>query len=121
MLYFTRPVVYFEESDFDENGQLIDLSDQIVFILLQSLKCYHCTNAKPAFQKFAEKYDGKIICGTIQIDSPRMTPSFLKKVESIYPNLVGFPSYILYNKGKKIIYDGDRSVDNMERFMNEVI
>ena len=50
-----------------------------------------------------------------------MTPSFLKKVESIYPNLVGFPSYILYNKGKKIIYDGDRSLENMERFMNEVI
>ena len=122
MLYLTRPVFYFEDSDFNEVGNLVNIpANTPVFILIQSMKCYHCTKSKPAFQEFAEKNVGKILCGTIQIDSPKMTPEFQNKIQYIYPSLVGFPSYILYYNGKKIVYDGDRSLKNMERFINEVV
>jgi thiol-disulfide isomerase/thioredoxin len=117
MQYLTKPVVYFEDSDFDSKGNFSQ-PNKPVFILLQSLKCYHCTNAKPAFQEFAER-NPNILCGTIQIDSPQMTPEFLQKIDSsIYPNLVGFPSYIAYHNGKKTVYNGDRSVKSMEQFFS---
>ena len=121
MKYLTKPIVYLEDSDFDSKGNLTQVDpSRPVFILLQSLKCYHCTNAKPAFQEFAEK-NPSILCATIQIDSPQMTPEFLNKIDShIYPNLVGFPSYIAYFNGRKTVYNGDRSVQNMEQFFSSL-
>ncbi len=120
MQFLTRPVFYFEEDDFDEKGNILKINrDKPVFILIQSLKCFHCTNSKPAFQEFAERNKSKVLCGTIQMDSAKMTKAFVNKLQYIYPDLVGFPSYILYFNGKKIVYDGDRTVQDMEKFMTE--
>lgn len=122
MHYLTRPVFYLEDSDFDAQGNLVSIpSNKPVFILLQSLQCYHCTNSKPAFHEFAKKHQNYVLCATIQIDSPKMTPELLKKIPLIYPDLVGFPSYILYFNGKKIKYDGNRSLQDMEAFIRRVI
>jgi hypothetical protein len=55
------------------------------------------------------------------MDSPRTTPELIKKIPYIYPDLVGFPSYILYYKGRKIVYDGNRSLEDMESFINTTI
>lgn len=121
MKYLTYPVFYLEDSDFDDSGNLITIpADKTVFILFQSLRCYHCTEAKPAFLKFSQK-NPDIMCGTIQADSEKMTKNFAGKINYIYPDLVGFPSYILYHKGKKVIYDGDRTVEDMEKFVNNVL
>jgi thiol-disulfide isomerase/thioredoxin len=120
MQFLTRPVFYFEEDDFDEKGNITKIhNSKPVFILIQSLKCYHCTKSKPAFQEFAERNKNKVMCGTIQMDSPKMTPEFINKLKYIYPDLVGFPSYILYSNGKKIVYDGERTVKDMEKFITE--
>jgi thiol-disulfide isomerase/thioredoxin len=122
MHYLTRPVFYLEDSDFDAQGNLVGIPPgKPVFILLQSLQCYHCTKSKPAFQEFANKHKDYVMCGTIQIDSPKMTPELIKKIPNIYPNLKGFPSYILYFNGKKIVYDGNRSLQDMEAFISHVL
>ena len=122
MQFLTRPVFYMEDGDFDEKGNTTTINPNTpLFILLQSSRCYHCTESKPAFQALAVKYKDSIKCGTIQIDSPRTTPAFVKKMQYIYPDLVGFPSYILYFKGKKIVYDGNRTVQDMETFINRTI
>jgi len=122
MQYLTQPVFYLEDSDFDDQGNLLSIpSDKPVFILLQSMQCYHCTKSKPAFQEFAIRHKGHVLCGTIQMDSPKMTPELMKKIQYIYPDLVGFPSYILYINGKKIVYDGNRSLQDMEAFIRQVL
>jgi thiol-disulfide isomerase/thioredoxin len=122
MQYLTRPIFYLEDSDFDSKGNLITTPlNKPVFILLQSMQCYHCTKSKPAFQEFANKHKDYVMCGTIQMDSSKITPEFINKIQFIYPDLVGFPSYILYINGKKIVYDGNRSLEDMEKFISRVI
>ena len=121
MKYLTHPVFYLEETDFDDTGKLTTIpANKPVLILLQSLRCYHCTEAKPAFLKFSQK-NPDILCGTIQMDSEKMTKEFAKKINYIYPDLIGFPSYILYYNGKKIVYDGNRTVEDIENFVNGVL
>lgn len=122
MQFLTRPVFYMEDSDFDEKGNTTTISQNTpLFILIQSSRCFHCTQSKPAFQDLGVKYKGSILCGTIQMDSPRTTPQLVNKIQYIYPDLVGFPSYILYYKGRKIVYDGNRSLEDMEAFINTTI
>jgi hypothetical protein len=55
------------------------------------------------------------------MDSDKITPAFIKKINLIYPDLIGFPSYVLLYNGKKIVYDGDRTVLDMDNFMSSVI
>ena len=121
MHYLIRPVFYLDSDDIDAKGNVMTIPfDKPLFILIQSLKCYHCTKSKPAFQEFAERNKG-VACATIQVDSPKMNNEFIKKLEHVYPDLIGFPSYILHYKGRKIVYDGDRSLGDMERFVLETL
>ena len=122
MKYLTHPVFYLEESDFDSLGNLVTIpsNNKPVFILIQSLGCYHCTQSKPAYHQFA-KQNPDILFGTIQMDSDKMTREFIEKINFIYPDLIGFPSYILHFNGKKIPYDGDRTVEDLQRFISENI
>jgi hypothetical protein len=115
MKYLTRPVVYLENEDFDDDGNILDKSKP-VFILLQSTNCGHCTHAKPTFHDFAVK-NPHILCATIQMDSPNITREFHQKMDKIYPGLWGFPSYILHWNGIKEKYEGDRSYDDIDRFI----
>lgn len=120
MKYLPYPVFYLDESDFDDDGNFMSMPNKPIFILFQSLRCYHCTQAKPAFYEFCQK-NPDILCATIQMDSDKVTPSFIKKINILYPDLIGFPSYLLIHKGKKIVYDGDRTVLDMDNFMRNVI
>jgi hypothetical protein len=40
-------------------------------------------------------------------------------MDKIYPNLVGFPSYIILYQDKKIIYSGGRTYNDLKNFENE--
>lgn len=120
MKYLTYPVVYLEESDFNEDGTLKNIpKSKPVFILLQSLNCYHCSLAKPAFQELCKK-NPDIICATIQMDLIK-TQSFANIIDKIYPNLIGYPSYVLLFNDNKMVYDGDRTVQDMDNFLINVI
>lgn len=119
MDYLTRPVAYLDGNDFDDEGNIINPDipkDKPVFMMFQANFCGFCKIAKPDFQQFAEK-NPNFFVATIQSDSNVPEVSKLKnKINKIYPNLIGFPSYLIYAKGKRIIYNGGRSYKDLQTF-----
>ena len=119
MDYLTRPVVYLDSNDFDDEGNIINPNipkDKPVFIMFQANFCGFCKMAKPDFQEFAEK-NTNFFVATIQADSQNPdVANFKNKINKIYPDLVGFPSYMFYAQGKRIIYNGGRSYKDLQTF-----
>ncbi len=100
---FNYPVAYLEDSDFTKEGQLSN-SDippgMNVVVMAQSSWCGYCKKAKPAFQEFADKMQGKVFCATIQSDGDRQSEKDLgKRLKNINPEFVGFPNYMLFKNG----------------------
>ncbi len=119
MDYLTRPVAYLDSTDFDDEGNLINsqIPDLPVFIMFQANFCGYCKLAKPAFQEFAVRNQDKIFVATIQADSEIPEVQQLRtKVQKIYPNLIGFPSYLVCYRGKKIVYSGGRKLEDLQKF-----
>lgn len=122
MKFLQKPIIYLEDSDFDSEGNIINphlKTNKPVFIFIQANFCGYCTQAKPDFQSLAEKYQNKCIFATIQGDSEiKESKELMKKLDKIYPELRGFPSYIIYYNGRRIIYEEGRDFDSMETFLN---
>jgi len=123
MEYMTPPVIYLDNNDFDDNGNLINQTllsqNKPIFIMLQAVFCGHCTKAKPYFQQFAHDTFGKVLCCSIQGDSNVASVHGIgSKLSKICPNFVGFPSYVVIHNGKKIPYDGGRKTEDLQNFLN---
>ena len=111
------PIQYLERSDFTSSGDLVpSLQKKPIFVMFQADGCFHCTNSKPDFQRLA---DSKFItCMTIQGDGTTPGEQALKPlIPKIYPGIVGYPSYMLFSKGRKIPYTGGRDMGSMKRFI----
>jgi thiol-disulfide isomerase/thioredoxin len=123
MKYLNLPVVYLQDQDFDNNGNLVNpellKTKKPVMIMIQGNFCGYCTQAKPAFQKFAEENKGKVICATIQGDGKESGEKELSnRVSKIHPNFRGYPGYVLYKNGKLYkVHDGGRGVKDLEKFL----
>ena len=102
VLYY--PIMYLDDNDF--KGDRLVLPNNIqneknVVVMLQTSWCPHCTNAKPAFQKFAED-NPSIICATIQSDGDTEAEKKLgNRIQQIVPEFRGYPDYCLFVKGKR--------------------
>ena len=124
MKFLQKPIIYLEDNDFDSEGNIANQqlkTNKPVFIFIQANFCGYCTQAKPDFQTLAEKYQNKYIFATIQGDSElEETKKIMKKLDKIYPNFMGFPSYIIYHNGRRIIYEEGRDFDSMETFLNKL-
>jgi thiol-disulfide isomerase/thioredoxin len=125
MEYLTPPVAYLDTNDFDNDGNLINnqlLSSNLpVFIMIQAVFCGHCTRAKPWFQEFAQKNVGKVICCSIQGDSDIQSVKELTgRLNKICPDFVGYPSYVVFNKGQKTRYESGRKTENLQSFLNQL-
>lgn len=125
MEYLTPPVAYLESTDFDEEGNLMNnhlLSSNLpVFIMIQAVFCGHCTRAKPWFQEFAEKNVGKVICCSIQGDSDMKSVKELSnRIPKICPDFVGFPSYVVFNKGQMTTYKQGRKTEDLQKYLDEM-
>jgi len=119
--HFSKPVAYLEDQDFDSSGNLITSipGNLPVVVMIQASWCPHCTNAKPAFQEFANKYNGKVFCATIQSDGERESEQKLgKRVQVIKPSFRGFPDYVLFVNGKRVEKEiQGRSAADLETFI----
>ena len=119
-MFLNNPVMYLQRSDFNDNGDIINeeiVDKQPVMIMIQAGFCGHCTKAKPEFQEFADKNKGIITAATIQADGTMPGERELNEIiNKIDPEFKGFPSYILYNKGKRIHYEGPRDSKSIEAF-----
>jgi thiol-disulfide isomerase/thioredoxin len=121
MKYLNDPVVYLQESDFDENGNLINPNipkDKPVVIMIQAVFCGYCTEAKPAFQKYADNNKGKIFCATIQGDGKEKGEKELSsKLKLIKPGFRGYPDYVKYKGGKRVPGEiTGRTLKDLEQF-----
>jgi len=100
---FEFPVAYLEDSDFTKDGKLSNKdipSDLPVVVMMQSSWCGHCKKAKPAFQEFANKMQGKVFCATIQADGDRQSEKDLgNRLKTIKSDFIGFPTYVLIKDG----------------------
>ena len=125
MANLLKPIAYLQDSDFDNQGNLInpDISKSIpVVIMIQASFCGHCNTAKPAFQEFANMNDGKVFCATIQGDGKEKgEPELSKRLDMICPDFKGYPSYVGYKNGKRVaVHDGGRDVKSLEEFVNKL-
>jgi thiol-disulfide isomerase/thioredoxin len=120
--YLNKPVAYLEDQDIDATGNLIAPGipkNKPVVVMVQVGWCPHCTEAKPAFQEFAnwaEKND--IFTATIQPDGERESEKTLgQRIKNIVPDFKGFPHYVLYINGKPVNKQVQgRSVEDLKKF-----
>lgn len=120
-IYFNKNVAYLENQDFDASGKLInsDIPSGVpVVVYTQASWCPNCTNAKPAFQAFADKHKNAVFCATIQSDGDRESEKKLgERISSIKPSFRGFPDYLLFVDGKLVDKEiAGRDVQHIESF-----
>ena len=115
-------VRYLEIEDFTPDGNLKSYVNQgrPAVIMAQGDFCGYCTQAKPAFQKFAS--ESKVIACTIKIDgdaSEKEAAKFLKKWDSSYrgvPHYTGFDS-----SGRMLkIHTGNRDFNSITKFASSL-
>jgi thiol-disulfide isomerase/thioredoxin len=127
MDYLTKPVAFLENSDFNDSGVIINPNipnSMPIFIMIQANFCHHCKNAKPAFQQFADNFEGKMFCASIQGDSqnPNVREIFRSgKIHKICPNFVGYPTYVVQYQGNIIEYNGGRRQEDLENFSQQLL
>ena len=94
-----------------DDAQSVMNSDQPMMVFFYAPWCGHCQNAKPAFQQLMAKHPGK--AAMINCDEHKEIAQQL--------GIQGFPTIRYYPNGPKNgnhrEYQGDRSADDMERFM----
>ena len=122
MIYLQKPVAYLTDSDFDNNGNLINKkipTDIPVIIMVQANFCGYCSHAKPAFQEFAIKNEKKVFCATIQGDGNQPgEKEAMQKIKKIDPSFRGYPTYLGFKNGKFIkVHNGGRNVDDLDKFL----
>ena len=125
MEYLTPPVAYLDSTDFDDDGNLTNKqlleSNLPIFVMIQAVFCGHCTRAKPWFQEFAQQNVGKVICCSIQGDSDmKSVKELTSRLNKICPDFVGYPSYVVFNKGQKTRYESGRKTENLQSFLNQL-
>ena len=121
VLYY--PIMYLDNNDFKGDRLVLpnDMQNQKdVVVMLQTSWCPHCTDAKPAFQKFADQYKNEVFCATIQADGDSPDEKKLgKRIKEIVPGFRGFPDYCLFVKGKRVDKQiQNRTVQGLVEFAN---
>ena len=97
--------------NFNESSS--DSPSPITFTLYYANWCPHCTDVKPIFKKYTGK---KMINGKTVI--VQMIEE--KEMSSSAPRIPGFPSFILQkDDGSIVSYNGGRSADKWNSFLNE--
>lgn len=93
------PIVYLDGSDYDINNSslnIVDAMEKPVIVFIMSEGCIHCRNAKPAYQEFAAKYEGKVIAAVVDVNDHR-GKEFLTKLGY---KLEGVPDFLKFVNGR---------------------
>lgn len=103
MNYLNLPVHYLERDDFLQNGTITndDVPKNIpVVLMLQANFCPHCKGVKSEFQRFADDYDSKVFCATVQIDGDQLGEKELHPFSpTIRKGFRGYPEFVLFING----------------------
>ena len=125
MMYLQKPIGYLVNSDFDEDGNLTNKkipTNIPVLIMIQANFCGYCSHAKPAFQEFANKNEGKVFCATIQGDGKEVgEKELMRKIKKIDPSFRGYPSYVVYKNSKlNKVHNGGRDEKDLEKLISSL-
>lgn len=83
------------------------------FVMYYAEWCHHCKESKPEFQKLSQikKINNKSVkCVAINYEQNNMNE-----------NIEGYPTFILYVKNKKILYEGNRNFNDFKLFLTQNI
>ncbi len=111
-------VMYLEHGDISSNGLASYVGQgKPVVLMVQGNFCGYCTQAKPAFQKFAQDVNGKAVAASITIDGG----SSDKKAYEEYKNFnkePGVPAYLGFDKNGQFvkIHSGGRDANALAAF-----
>ncbi len=103
-----------------------ELQNLPIFIMIYSNQCGHCLKAKPDFLAFANQMNrsGKVVVAAIANNGLPDEPEQKGVLEMMKGVLAqngisfqGFPTFILYHRGKYIEYDGPRSTQGYLEFI----
>ncbi|AYV75779.1 MAG: putative thioredoxin domain-containing protein 5 [Terrestrivirus sp.] len=76
--------------------------------------CGHCKNFMPVWQQFEKRNKNKITIKTVNCDENK---SLCSKMD-----IQGFPTVRLYKSSREVVnFDGNRSVEGLEQFINQYI
>lgn len=108
-------------SKFNKTFQKIEKSEQSV-VLLHASWCYHCQVFKPEWDKFVSANKGRKGLNIVEIESEALNN--LSSHKQLYEKLlgsgknklsIGFPTVLLFNGGKRSVYNGERSQTGLEK------
>lgn len=118
---FNSNVFFLEEDDVNESGALVHplLTKGVVVVFVWASWCPHCDRAKPAYQKFADDYAGRVTSTCVQTDGQRPSEQQLgTRVGKVW-DVPGYPDYKLFVDGKlqpnKI---ASRTTEGLEAFVS---
>lgn len=120
---FNQRIGYLENSDFDNNGKLLNpilLRKKIpIVVMVQASWCGYCKQSKPAFQEYANKTNtNQVFCATIHADGERQSEKDLgERINTIITDFKGFPHYALYMNGLLVNKEiKGRSIEDLGEF-----
>lgn len=108
------------------NKEFINKDSQENFATMQMFSadwCPHCKAAKPHYNEFKEKYNGKVIGGyTVKITTVNCTKETaeVQKLVKKY-DVKGYPTVNMIKDGKTYKYDAKVSTQGLEQFLKSVL
>ena len=109
---------YYNKENFDDveiastNSITSEHNEKPVLVLFYADWCGACKALKPTWKKLVEKYKSSSVISFKKVECDK-NPEVAKE-----HNIEGYPTIILFKNGKKIIFEGNRTLKNLENFIN---
>lgn len=84
-----------------------------MLILAYSDSCPHCRNFKPIWNQFKNKYQNVIDIREVDTQNPKEA----KIAQEL--GVRSIPKIYLLNNGKKHVFEGERNLANLEKFVKQ--
>jgi len=87
-------------------------SDKLVLVEFYAPWCGHCKKLEPIYNQLGEEFeaDSRVLVAKMDATANYVDPDL---------GVTGFPTIILFNKGKTTTYKGDRSQPSLSKFIRD--